>query len=107
MSDALQAEKTADSANVKGFDPEAFSTNLARAIESGGKALAAYLKPRDDAAIKDFTSLIDMNVDSPDAFTYRGQAYFRTGEYDRALADYDQAIRLRSNSPVKIGRAHV
>ena len=53
MSDALQAEKTADSANVKGFDPEAFSANLARAIESGGKALAAYLKPRDDGAVKD------------------------------------------------------
>lgn len=28
------------------FDPEAFSLNLARAMESGGRALAAYLKPR-------------------------------------------------------------
>ena len=28
------------------FDAEAFAINLARAMESGGKALAAYLKPR-------------------------------------------------------------
>ena len=28
-------------------DPEAFARNLARAIEEGGRALAAYLKPRD------------------------------------------------------------
>lgn len=31
---------------AKTFDPEAFSLNLARAMESGGRALAAYLKPR-------------------------------------------------------------
>lgn len=31
---------------TKTFDPEAFSLNLARAMESGGRALAAYLKPR-------------------------------------------------------------
>ena len=28
-------------------DPEAFARNLARALEEGGRALAAYLKPRD------------------------------------------------------------
>ncbi|MBN8973105.1 MAG: class I poly(R)-hydroxyalkanoic acid synthase [Xanthobacteraceae bacterium] len=31
---------------AKTFDPEVFSLNLARAMESGGRALAAYLKPR-------------------------------------------------------------
>jgi polyhydroxyalkanoate synthase len=30
------------------FDVEAFSRNLARSFEEGGKALAAYLKPRDN-----------------------------------------------------------
>jgi poly[(R)-3-hydroxyalkanoate] polymerase subunit PhaC len=29
------------------FDPEAFATNLAKALESTGKAIAAYLKPRE------------------------------------------------------------
>jgi polyhydroxyalkanoate synthase len=31
---------------AKTFDPEAFSLNLARAMESGGRALTAFLKPR-------------------------------------------------------------
>jgi len=34
------------------FDVEVFSRNLARLIEQGGKALAAYLKPREDGAVK-------------------------------------------------------
>jgi polyhydroxyalkanoate synthase len=37
----------------KKFDPEAFAMNLARAMESSGRALAAYLKPREDAEPKD------------------------------------------------------
>jgi polyhydroxyalkanoate synthase len=40
--------------NVAGkFNPEAFAVNLARAMESSGKALAAWLKPRDEAEVKD------------------------------------------------------
>src|SRR6202035_3073048 len=33
---------------VGAMDVEAFSRNLARLVEEGGKALAAYLKPRED-----------------------------------------------------------
>jgi poly[(R)-3-hydroxyalkanoate] polymerase subunit PhaC len=35
------------------FDPEAFAMNLARAMENCGKALAAYLQPREDGEAKD------------------------------------------------------
>jgi polyhydroxyalkanoate synthase subunit PhaC len=35
------------------FDADAFAMNLARALESGGKALAAYLKPRESGEMKD------------------------------------------------------
>src|SRR6185312_9537385 len=35
------------------FDAEAFAMNVARAMESGGKALAAYLKPRQSGELKD------------------------------------------------------
>jgi polyhydroxyalkanoate synthase len=35
------------------FNPEAFAMNLARAMESSGKALAAWLKPRDESEVKD------------------------------------------------------
>src|SRR3954468_15341494 len=37
------------------FDPEAFALNLARAMESSGKALAAWLTPRNDGEVKDKT----------------------------------------------------
>jgi len=37
----------------KTFDPEAFAMNLARAMESSGQALAAYLKPREHGEAKD------------------------------------------------------
>src|SRR5246500_645632 len=35
------------------FDSEAFAMNIARAMESGGRALAAYLKPRESGELKD------------------------------------------------------
>ena len=38
---------------TKKFDAEAFAMNVARAMESGGKALAAYLKPRESGEVKD------------------------------------------------------
>src|SRR6201746_1879620 len=37
----------------KKFDPEAFAMNLAKAMESSGQALAAYLKPRENGEIRD------------------------------------------------------
>src|SRR5215475_10916796 len=37
----------------KKFDAEAFSMNLARALQSGGNALAAYLKGRESGDVKD------------------------------------------------------
>ncbi|MCP3466362.1 alpha/beta hydrolase [Bradyrhizobium sp. CCGUVB23] len=37
----------------KKFDAEAFAMNVARAMESGGKALAAYLKPRETGEVQD------------------------------------------------------
>ena len=38
---------------VKKFDPEAFAINLARAMETSGQALAAFLKPRENGDPKD------------------------------------------------------
>jgi polyhydroxyalkanoate synthase len=38
---------------AKKFDPEAFAMNLARAMESSGQALAAYLKPRESGEVMD------------------------------------------------------
>lgn len=44
----------ADAPNpVSGIDLEAFASNLARLVEEGGRAMAAYLRPREDGRIKD------------------------------------------------------
>jgi polyhydroxyalkanoate synthase len=47
------ADVTTETKPAKTFDPEAFAMNLAKAMESSGQALAAYLKPRDDGEAKD------------------------------------------------------
>src|SRR5580704_18163554 len=47
------ADVTTETQSAKKFDPEAFAMNLARAMESSGKALAAYLKPRENGEAKD------------------------------------------------------
>ncbi|MGH7227190.1 MAG: class I poly(R)-hydroxyalkanoic acid synthase, partial [Gemmataceae bacterium] len=43
---------SSEPAKIGSVDVEAFSRNLARLIEEGGKALAAYLKPREEGKIK-------------------------------------------------------
>jgi polyhydroxyalkanoate synthase len=40
----------------KSFNPEAFASNLAKAMENGSKALSAYLKPREAGEIQDQTA---------------------------------------------------
>jgi polyhydroxyalkanoate synthase subunit PhaC len=47
------SDVTIETKAAKKFDPEAFAMNLARAMESSGQALAAYLKPRESGEIKD------------------------------------------------------
>ena len=45
-------EPAKDLSKLNGVDIEAFAQNLARMVEEGGKALAAYLKPREEGKIK-------------------------------------------------------
>src|ERR1700757_2542957 len=46
-------DMTVENEATKKFDAEAFAMNLARALENGGKALAAYLKPRESGEVSD------------------------------------------------------
>jgi polyhydroxyalkanoate synthase len=48
MSDVITETQTTTT-----FDAEAFAMNVARAMESSGKALAAYLKPRESGEVQD------------------------------------------------------
>jgi polyhydroxyalkanoate synthase len=47
------SDLTTETIVAKKFDPEAFAMNLAKAMESSGQALAAYLKPRDDGDVRE------------------------------------------------------
>src|SRR4029078_11570294 len=47
------SDVTAETQVAKKFDPEAFAMNLAKAMESSGQALAAYLKPREQGEPQD------------------------------------------------------
>src|SRR4051812_21607705 len=44
---------TTETPAAKKFDPEAFAMNMARAMENSGRALAAYLQPRENGEQKD------------------------------------------------------
>jgi polyhydroxyalkanoate synthase len=48
MSDVI-----AETKETKTFDPEAFAMNIAKAMENSGRALAAFLKPRDNGEPQD------------------------------------------------------
>ncbi len=48
MSDVI-----AETKETKEFDPEAFAMNIAKAMENSGRALAAYLKPRETGELAD------------------------------------------------------
>jgi polyhydroxyalkanoate synthase subunit PhaC len=47
------SDVTIETAATKKFDPEAFAMNLARAMETSGQALAAFLKPRESGEVQD------------------------------------------------------
>ncbi|HZP69108.1 MAG TPA: class I poly(R)-hydroxyalkanoic acid synthase [Pseudolabrys sp.] len=73
-------------------DIEALSHNLARLIEEGGKALAAYLKPREEGKIRS-----DLAEDVTDAVKTVG----RVAEY--WLSDPQRALELQT----ELGRAYL
>ena len=73
-------------------DIEAFARNLARMIEEGGKALAAYMKPREEGKIKG---------DLADDLTDVGQDVGQVAEY--WLSDPQRALELQTS----LGRAYL
>jgi polyhydroxyalkanoate synthase len=79
-------------ANVGEVDIEAFSHNLARMVEEGGKALAAYLKPREQGEISG-----ELSDDVTDAVKSLG----RVAEY--WLSDPRRALEIQTS----LGRAYL
>ena len=85
-------KSTTDPAKVGDVDIEALSRNLARLIEEGGKALAAYLKPREEGKIRS-----DITEGLTDAVKTVG----RVAEY--WMSDPQRAIELQHS----LGRAYL
>jgi polyhydroxyalkanoate synthase len=81
-----------DVAPITAVDIEQFSRNIARMVEEGGRALAAYLKPREDGAIK-----TDAAEDVSDAVKTLG----RVAEY--WLVDPQRAVEVQAS----LGRAYL
>src|SRR6202158_4311198 len=77
---------------AKKFDPEAFAMNLARAMESSGQALAAYLKPREAGEITD---------KPPSELTEVIKTFSAVAEY--WLSDKERSAELQ----MKIGKAYL
>src|SRR6201986_2505509 len=76
---------TIETKQEKKFDSEAFAMNIARAMESGGRALAAYLKPRESGEVKD---------KSPDELAEGGKTLTSVAEY--WLSDSERASELQT-----------
>ncbi|HET8971653.1 MAG TPA: class I poly(R)-hydroxyalkanoic acid synthase [Pseudolabrys sp.] len=85
-------KSTTDPAKVGDVDIEALSRNLARLIEEGGQALAAYLRPREEGKIR-----TDLGEDLADAVKTVG----RVAEY--WMSDPQRAIGLQTS----LGRAYL
>src|ERR1041384_2631865 len=85
-------QSSKEPAKVTEVDIEAFSHNVARLIEEGGKALAAYLKPREEGKIRN-----DVAEDLTDAVKSVG----RVAEY--WMSDPQRAIELQTS----LGRAYL
>src|SRR3989440_10347129 len=86
------SDVTAETQVAKKFDPEAFAMNLARAMESSGQALAAYLKPRESGEITD---------KPPGEFAEVIKTFSAVAEY--WLSDKDRSAELQ----MKIGKAYL
>jgi polyhydroxyalkanoate synthase subunit PhaC len=74
------------------FDAEAFAMNIARAMENSGKALAAYLKPRESGEVQD---------GPPAEFAEMVKAFTAVAEY--WLTDNERAADIQT----RIGRAYL
>ena len=83
---------TTDPAKAGDVDIEALSRNLARLVEEGGKALAAYLKPREEGKIRS-----DLAEDLTDAVKTVG----RVAQY--WMSDPHRALELQTS----LGRAYL
>src|SRR5947207_900125 len=89
---AMNDQASKDPLPVRAVDIEQFSKNVARLVEEGGKALAAYLKPREGGEI---------NTDAAEEVGDLVKTLSHVAEY--WLADPQRALELQTN----LGKAYL
>jgi polyhydroxyalkanoate synthase len=89
---ATQAKQPVASPTASAVDIEKFSKNIARMVEEGGKALAAYLKPREEGEVR-----IEPADEIADVVKTLGQV----AEY--WLSDPQRAVEVQAN----LGKAYL
>src|SRR5580704_3060710 len=82
---------TTEAQNAMKFNAEAFAMNIAKAMENGGQALAAYLKPANG----------EVRDKPPNEFTELVKTFSTVAEY--WLSDPDRASEIQT----KIGKAYL
>jgi class 3 adenylate cyclase/Tfp pilus assembly protein PilF len=81
---APACERLLDSAGLSQDDQAEITYRYGRALRDTGET---------DKAVEILTRAIDLNP-TADAYNYRGIAHYDQGEYPKAIADYDEAVRL-------------
>jgi len=70
--------------------------------EFGRRILRIYYKDKSDRnydlAIKDFTDALKIKPDYDNALMTRGVAYYYKGNYDKAIADWENVLKIDSNN---------
>src|SRR6185437_10908661 len=85
-------QHTAEPPKIRAVDVEVFAKNLARLVEEGGRALSAYMRPREQGLTKDAPS-----PEMGDAV----KTLASVAEY--WLADPNRALELQTN----LGKAYL
>ncbi len=91
MNDITTAAKPASNSSPT-FNAEAFALNIARAMETSGQALAAYLKPRENGAVMD---------KPPNEIAEVVKTFSTVAEY--WLSDHQRATEIQ----MKMGKAYL
>jgi tetratricopeptide (TPR) repeat protein len=82
--------------------------NASAAIALVDRGVCHEKTGRDDLALKDYSAHIELDPRSQYGLELRGSLYFRAREYDRALADFAQALVVNPSSPAALyGRGMV
>src|SRR5207247_2536280 len=61
------------------------------------RGLAQALLEKYDAAIADFTRVIQLDAKYSNAYYRRAQAYIKKGDYDQAISDYNKLLEMGPN----------